>query len=180
MTTDAPNRVITIRSPRWTAELTLWGLLLEEEMANRRRWPLNLDLLECLHAEEVYAAEVDVEDTYAGRGMRPEPTYPPRPEQRVNDWHEEPRLLPWLSRHPVLVQLLDRGGVDALYRWAGVGGAEADAYGLHSVGLTPKAIGELLVPPRNERTVRELIGRAEDRIMHALDHVERLRYEEAM
>lgn len=165
--------------PAWNTEIALWELLADEEKRNPRRTPINLDLLECLLAPEVYAAEVDVENTYAGRGMQPEPSYPPAPPQRIDDWHEDPALAPLLDRYPILEQLLDREGVEGVYRWASVPADEADAYGLHSVGLTFRAIGELMNPPRKERTVMELVGRAEDRILHALSYFDPIR-DEAM
>jgi hypothetical protein len=173
--TSHPSPDIQPDEPRWQAEIALWQLLADEEMANRRRRPLNLDLLECLLAPEVYAAEVDVEDTYGGRGMQPAPTYPPAPTPRADNWRDEPVLAPWLGHYPTLRQLLDSGGVNAVYRWARVEAAEADAYGLHTVGLTDQAIGELLSPPRNSRTVAALIEKAEDRILHALRHLDQMR-----
>jgi hypothetical protein len=133
----------------------------------------------CLRAPEVYAALVDVEHTEAGRGMQPEPTYPPRPTPHVDDWRDDPVIRPVVQRYPVLRELLDREGVNGLYRWAQVPAEEADAYGLHTVGLTDRAVGELMDPPRNELTVRALIGRAEERILDALARWERLRREMA-
>jgi hypothetical protein len=118
---------------------------------------------------------VDIEDTGAGRGMQPEPTYPPAPPPRVDDWHEDPALSPILNRYPVLRSLLDREGPEGVYRWAKVAPDEADAYGLHSAGLTFEAIGEMLNPPRHTRTVRELVARAEDRILHALSYFDPIR-----
>jgi hypothetical protein len=183
-TTRAPA---TVQEPRWAASLALWQLLAEAELANPWRRPINADLLECLLAPEVYAAGVDIEDSQAGRGMQPDPpagrgpTYPVAPPPRVDDWHVEPVLLPWLRRYPTLAQLLDsRAGVDALYRWAAVPDTEADVYALWSAGFTAAAIGPLLVPPRTERTVVALIEAAEDRIHHALRHLDLVRQAEAM
>jgi hypothetical protein len=161
----------------WTSEVALWQLLVDQELAHRGRTPLNVDLLECLLAPEVYAAEVDVEDTYAGRGMQREPTYPPPPPHRVDDWHDDPVIVPLLARYPVLVGLLDREGVEGVYRWAKVPADEADVYGLRSAGLTAQAIGELMSPPRRERTVLALIERAEERILQALSYFDPIRTE---
>lgn len=132
---------------------------------------------------------MDVEDTDAGRGMSPDPprghgpTYPPREPPRDGDWRTDPALAPWLDRYPTLLQLLDSpdrrtgsgvlaGGVEAVYRWAGVPEAEADAYGLASAGFTDKAVGQAMRPPRDQRTVRELIERADDRLRHSLHHLD--------
>jgi hypothetical protein len=174
-----PTRTTIGFDPGWTAEVSLWELLAEQEKANPRRTPINLDLLECLLAPEVYAAEVDVEHTDAGRGMQPEPTYPPKPPQRVDDWHQDPAIEPILDRYPILEQLLNVEGVEGVYRWARVPVDEANVFGLHSAGLTCKAIGELMNPPRNERTVAALLGNAEDRILNALSYFDPIR-EEAM
>lgn len=136
-----------------------------------------MEVPDCLLAPEVYAALVDVEHTEAGRGMQPEPTYPPRPAPWVDDWHDDPVLRPFLYRYPVLRQLLDREGVNGLYRWAQVPTDEADAFGLHTVGLTDRAVGELMEPPRNELTVRALIERAEERILDSVARWERIQRE---
>lgn len=109
-----------------------------------------------------------VPDPPAGTG----PTYPPSPPPRVDDWHEDPELRPILRRYPILRELLDREGVNGVYRWARVAKDEADAYALRSAGLTFKAIGDMMDPVRNERTVEELVARAQDRIVHALAYVD--------
>jgi len=172
-----PTRNTADFDPGWHAEVSLWELLAAQELANPRRTPINPDLLDCLLAPEVYAAEVDVEDTYGGRGMQPEPTYPTPAPQRVDDWHQDAILEPILHRYPILVGLLDREGVEGVYRWAKVPADEADVYGLHSAGLTCKAIGGLMNPPRNERTVRALLDNAEDRILNALSYFDPIRDE---
>jgi hypothetical protein len=177
---------VTVQEPRWRADLALWQVLAEQELANPRRRPINADLRECLLAPEVFAAEHDVEDGLA-HGMSPDPpwghgpTYPAPPPPRGEDWHEAPALSPWLRRYPTLAQLLDaRGGVDAVYRWAGVPATEADVYGLHSAGFTASAIADLMVPRRSPRTVEHLIESAEERIHHALHHLDVAARAEAM
>jgi len=149
----------------WDSEVALWELFVTAQA--------DLGEFGCLMADEVYAAGVDVDDTYAGRGMQPEPTYPP-PVVEKPHWRDDPKLKPRLERYAILLNLLEsEEGVDAVYRWAGARKREADAYALSIAGLTDEAIAEQLkiaLP-----TVTEFIGRVQWRLEAALKHLDRLR-----
>jgi len=142
-----------------SAETRLAALMVEAVMGDG-----NADLLP--DGEPCTCGVGDEDDIVRGRlrprihntgcAGRPEKSAALRPPAPVVEWHERYRAD--LSEFPVLRSLLvkkPKDGVDAVYDWAGLKPAEANALALHHAGFELGPIADLL--ERVEPAVRQLI-----------------------